>query len=161
MMLTRFVRVVLLAVASLALGFAQQPDVTGVFSGPRPHVPNPANPAAVTAFQPSDKAAPAVVLDPKDFAGVVARVDATLRRYMAWGLNPKGLTLDNFDVEFVVVKGQAAGSVSVPDRDYLKVTYQPPAGPRVSEEFDVSLIAKYGAYPTAREILSLPERKAE
>ena len=142
----------LVSVALLA-----QTDVKAVFSGTRQHVPSAV--PITTPFQPSDKAAPHLVLDPKDYAAVAARVDVTLRKFATWGLNPKGLTLDNYQVEFVVVKGQMVGGVGVHDRTYLRLTCipPPPLKPQ-SGDYDVELIAKYGGYPVAADALKLCDK---
>jgi len=147
-------RLLLGLVLTVAL-FAQAPktDVNAVFGGNRPHVPS--DTPVTVSFQPSDAAAPRVELSTTDIAGVVARVDTTLRKFASWGLNPKGLTLDDFEVVFEVVKGDAKGGVGVPPKTYMKVTWVGP--PAKSESFDVALMAKYGAYPTATVILQLAD----
>ncbi len=86
------------------------------------------------------------------------KVDSTLNRFITWGLNPKSLTLNDFEVEFEVVKGDNKGGVGVGDKTYMKVTY-PLTGK--SQSYDVWLIVSRGAYPAAVDILHLAEKSGE
>lgn len=103
-----------------------------------------------------------VVLPENEFRDTMLQIDKVLAKFSTWGLNPKNVSLADFDVIFYVSKPDHPNpGKPVPQhliRVYMLAEHKF-TGKQVA--VDVFLIQARGAYPTASELIALSERGEE
>ena len=88
-----------------------------------------------------------------DFPGVIGDIQKTLSRFEGWGLNPNKVSVQNFEIAFAIPIG-GPGSIKVGFHAQPVLVARHVESGR-SNAYSIVLMAKYGAYPTAVDMISL------
>jgi hypothetical protein len=93
------------------------------------------------------------LIDSGAFPGIILEVGKTLERFKSWGLNPKGVSTEDFDFAFAIpVGGPGSAKVGFHPRPVLVAQHNVT---KRHNAYDVILMSVYGTYPTAVNMVSL------